>query len=81
MAGMADNADPAQVLFEFRCVGNSVRVAAIDAVSNTEVVIVAPRGCAERDLQRMVMQKLARVRGDALRPPGRLAEKGSQGAL
>jgi hypothetical protein len=59
---MAESAGSTEVLFEFRRVGNSLRVAAIDPVSNIEVSIVAPVRCGERELQRVALQKLAHVR-------------------
>lgn len=62
MASIAKSAGSSEVLFEFRRVGNSVRVAAIDPVGNIEVTIVAPVGCGERELRRVALQKLAHVR-------------------
>lgn len=60
---MAESSEPPEVLFEFRRVGNSLRVAAIDPVSNIEVTIVAPARLGEREAQRVALQKLAHVRG------------------
>ena len=50
-----------EVLFEFRRVGDSVRVAAIDPVTGTEVTVGAPPGLPDEALQRIAMRKLAWV--------------------
>lgn len=48
-----------EVLFELRRVGNSVRVAAIDPKTGTEVTVCAAPGASERALQTVAMRKLA----------------------
>jgi hypothetical protein len=50
-----------EVLFEFRRVGNSVRVMAVDPVSNTEITMVGAPGCGEETLKRLAARKLAYV--------------------
>jgi hypothetical protein len=75
LAIMAENAGPTEVLFEFHRVGNSLRVAAIDPVSNFEVTIVAPVRCGERELQRVALQKLAHVRGKRARAEREIARR------
>ena len=48
--------DPAQdreFIFEFVTVGDSVRVAAVDVATGTEVVIFGPVNTAQSDLQRL----------------------------
>jgi hypothetical protein len=53
------------VYFEFTPIGASVKVAAIDAATGTEVSVVAPAGAAQADLQRLALQKLkARLKTD-----------------
>jgi hypothetical protein len=53
------------VYFEFTPIGASVKVAAIDAATGTEVSVVAPAGAAQADLQRLALQKLkARLKAD-----------------
>jgi hypothetical protein len=49
------------VLLEFRPVGNSVKVSAIDQNTGTEVLIVGPRNAAESDLREAVIRKLKYV--------------------
>ena len=51
----------AEVLFEFRRVGNSLRVAALDPLSNTEVTIVASARCGEYAMKRIALRKLVHV--------------------
>ena len=54
-----------EVYFEFRPIGNTVKVTAIDAASGVEVSVVAPASAARADLQRLALQKLkARLRAD-----------------
>lgn len=50
-----------EVLFEFRRIGGSVRVAAIDPGSNTEVVVVGAAAAGEEALARLALRKLTRV--------------------
>jgi uncharacterized protein DUF6898 len=46
------------VYFEFTPVGGSVKVAAIDATTGTEVCVIGPARAAQADLQRLALQKL-----------------------
>lgn len=71
IASMAESAGLAEVLFEFHRVGNSLRVAAIDPLSNTEVTIVASARCGEYDMKRIALRKLVHVLGQRLRQPVR----------
>ncbi len=61
-----------EVLFEFWRVGDSVRVAAIDPATNTEVSVVAPPTTGLETMQRVAARKLAYVlarrRREAERP-------------
>ena len=50
-----------EVLFEFYRIGNSVRVVAIDPVTNTEITMVGAAGCGEETLKRLAARKLAYV--------------------
>jgi len=50
--------EPGEVLFEFRRLGNSVKVSAIDPVSNTEISIVGPLGASEVYLKQTALRKL-----------------------
>jgi hypothetical protein len=47
-----------EVLFEFRQVGTTVRVAAIDSVTGTEVTVMGPVTASRSDLQRLALNKL-----------------------
>jgi len=55
------DAHPKEVLFEIRSVGRSIRIVAIDALSGTEVTMVAPRTDDIEGLKRMAARKLAYV--------------------
>jgi len=57
----AAGAPLSEVLFEFRRVGNSVRVVAVDPVTNTEITMVGAPGCGEETLKRLAARKLAYV--------------------
>lgn len=48
-------------LFEFRRIGPSVRVAAIDPGTNTEVVVVGAAAAGEAALMRLALRKLNAV--------------------
>jgi hypothetical protein len=50
-----------EVLFEFHIRGRSIRVVAIDPVSNTEVTMVGDRGYSEHILKRLAARKLSYV--------------------
>lgn len=47
-----------EVLFEFRQVGATVRVAAIDAATGIEVTVMGPATASRNDLQRLALSKL-----------------------
>ncbi|HVI53000.1 MAG TPA: hypothetical protein VM661_17460 [Candidatus Sulfotelmatobacter sp.] len=49
---------PDEVLFEFRRLGNSVKVSAVDPISNTEVSIVGSPGAGEAYLKQTALRKL-----------------------
>jgi hypothetical protein len=52
---------PSDVLFEHRRIGAVVRVAAIDAATNTEVVVSGPADAGDAVLETMARRKLAYV--------------------
>jgi hypothetical protein len=58
MTGPKDDTPAGGVYFEFTPVGASVKVAAIDAATGTEVSVVGPIRAAQADLQRLALQKL-----------------------
>ena len=53
-----DRPQAGEVYFEFVAIGRSVRVAAIDAATGTEVSVIGPVTAARADLQRLALQKL-----------------------
>jgi hypothetical protein len=68
MRSSADRSDPhaprTGVYFEFTSVGGSIKVAAIDAATGTEVSVIGPARAARSDLQRLALQKLqTRLKG------------------
>jgi uncharacterized protein DUF6898 len=58
MPGAEDGTPPGGVYFEFTPIGASVKVAAIDAATGTEVSVVGPARASQADLQRLALQKL-----------------------
>ncbi len=50
-----------EVLFEMRRIGRSVRVAAIDPITQTEVILVAPAKLSLNDMKRVAARKLIYV--------------------
>ncbi|TVR96233.1 MAG: hypothetical protein EA406_12475 [Rhodospirillales bacterium] len=57
-------------LLEFWTIGNSVRVAALDPVTNIEVTIVGPASCCPAGLERVAIAKLRRALSQAARKVG-----------
>jgi hypothetical protein len=49
---------PGEVLFEFRRIGNTVKVSAIDPVTNTEISIMGPASAGEYSLKMVALRKL-----------------------
>lgn len=47
-----------EVYFEFTAIGPQVRVAALDARTGVEVVIIAPKTAAQSQMQQIAMAKL-----------------------
>jgi hypothetical protein len=52
---------PQEVLFEFKQIGRSVKVTAIDARTGTEASIVGPAGGTDSELKRVALAKLQYV--------------------
>ena len=50
-----------QIIIEFRRIGNSVRVAAVDTETGREAVIVGPANAGQEALARVARQKLLRL--------------------
>ncbi|MCD7060786.1 DUF6898 family protein [Pelagibacterium xiamenense] len=51
---------PREILFEFRPVGQQVRVAAIDPETGIEVIVVAPLTATEAQMKSIALAKLRR---------------------
>jgi hypothetical protein len=58
MSGAEDGNPTYGVYFEFTPVGTSVKVAAIDAATGTEVSVIGPARASQADLQQLALQKL-----------------------
>ncbi len=58
IAAMAEDGD---IIIEFRQLGNSVRVSAMDSKTLTEVSIVGPANAGEEQLKQTVLRKLEYV--------------------
>ncbi len=58
--GRGGNGASGEVFFEFTQLGQQVRVAAIDAATATEVVIIAPLTATRLQMQNIALAKLRR---------------------
>jgi hypothetical protein len=58
-----------QVFFEFTQLGGQMRVAAIDAATTTEVVIIAPLTATRLQMQSIALAKLRRKLGEGSPQP------------
>ena len=58
-----------EVYFEFVQVGQQMRVAAIDAATGTEVIVITPVSANKIQMQQIALAKLRRKLGEAPRPP------------
>ena len=58
--GGRDASAQGDVYFEFRQVGGQMRVAAIDAKTGTEVVVIAPLSATQNQMQTLALAKLKR---------------------
>ena len=52
-----------EVYFEFVQVGQQMRVAAIDAATGTEVIVIVPASAAKGHMQQMALAKLRKKLG------------------
>lgn len=52
-----------EIIFEYQGLADSLRLAAIDAATGTEVVVFGPISTARHDLERVALKKLARRLG------------------
>jgi hypothetical protein len=60
-----------EVFFEFTQLGGQMRVAAIDAATSTEVVIIAPLTATRIQMQNIALAKLRRRLAEAAAEPRR----------
>jgi hypothetical protein len=51
---------PSEVYFEFTQIGGQMRVAAIDAKTGTEVIVIAPVTATQVQMQNIALAKLKR---------------------
>jgi hypothetical protein len=65
MAGGHGKTPPApnEVYFEFTQIGVQMRIAAIDAATGTEVVVIAPVSATQIQMQNLALAKLRRRLG------------------
>jgi hypothetical protein len=61
MTGSPGDGGGRDILFEFTQIGPQVRVAAIDAVTGAEAIVIGPANAARTDLKRLAARKLARL--------------------
>lgn len=62
-----------EVLFEFVQLGQQMRVAAIDSISGTEVVVITPVSATRHQMQQLALAKLRRkLQTEAPAPEKRL---------
>lgn len=59
-----DNKASGEVFFEFTQLGQQMRVAAIDAATSTEVVIIAPVTATQIQMQNIALAKLRKKLGE-----------------
>jgi hypothetical protein len=64
-----------EVYFEFVQVGQQMRVAAVDAATGIEVIVITPASASKLQMQQVAMAKLRRKLGETspTRPAGRFA--------
>lgn len=72
MAGRSSKAASGEVYFEFTQVGGQMRVAAIDPVTTTEVVVIAPLSAKRNHMQNLALAKLKRRLATTTEPEPRL---------
>jgi hypothetical protein len=58
VAGAPPPGTPREVYFEFTVIGPTVRVAAIDALTGVEVVVMGPANATRAHLERLAAAKL-----------------------
>jgi hypothetical protein len=58
-----------EVLFEFSQVGRQMRVAAFDAATGVEVIVITPVTATKTQMQQLALAKLRRKLGEGAAPP------------
>lgn len=58
--GSGKPSGPADVYFEFTQIGAQMRVAAIDAATGTEVIVITPVTASQIQMQNLALAKLKR---------------------
>ncbi|WP_193336299.1 DUF6898 family protein [Devosia beringensis] len=64
-----------EVYFEFSQVGRQMRVAAIDADTGIEVIVITPVSATKMQMQQLALAKLLKKLGTTPPPPARPAGK------
>lgn len=64
-----------EVYVEYRQVGQTMKVIAVDAATGTEVVIMGPASASQNDLQRIAVRKLKTRLGKAAAGTEEVTEK------
>lgn len=59
----------AEVYFEFVQVGQQMRVAAIDAASGTEVIVITPVSASKHQMQQVALAKLRKKLAESATAP------------
>jgi hypothetical protein len=58
-----------EVYFEFVQVGQQMRVAAVDAATGTEVIVITPVSATKLQMQQVALAKLRKKLGEQPPPP------------
>jgi hypothetical protein len=69
MAERDGKGSSAQVYFEFTQLGQQMRVAAIDAATGVEVIVIAPLTATQIQMQSIALAKLKRRLAEGKAPP------------
>ena len=58
-----------EVYFEFVQVGQQMRVAAVDAATGTEVIVITPVSASKHQMQQVALAKLRKKLAESVRSP------------
>jgi hypothetical protein len=60
IGGDKNASGPSEVYFEFKQIGGQMRVAAIDAATGVEVIVITPTTASQIQMQNLALAKLKR---------------------